>query len=189
MPDPNAEDFAPYNNKTAKENAEKTIKKLKGLYVELEAQNFEAESQVSVALKLKTDLHVNRLAQKFELSNATWTTITKDISKLTSLGEPEGSAAMTLYETWKTEFRKLSTKVKDAETEIGEAIAERQQPAPPGAQAEQGAPRPGMIKANDPLKPKELQLDDKPSVLRLFKREFLDYYESNNMDRPARNSR
>ena len=183
MPDPNAEDFAPYNNKTAKENAEKTIKKLKGLYLELKAQIFEAESQVSLALKLKTDLHVNRLTERFKLCNYTWTTITKDVSKLVSLGEPEGSTAMTLYGTWEKQFQELSTKVNEAEGEIGEAIAERQLQAPPVAQAERGAPRPGMIKANDPLKPKELQLDDKPSVLRLFKREFQDYYDSNNMEK------
>ena len=90
--------------------------------LELKAQNFEVDNQVSVALKLKTDLHVNRLAQKFELSNATWTTITKDVSKLVSLGEPEGSTAMTLYGTWEKQFQELSTKVNEAEGEIGEAI-------------------------------------------------------------------
>ena len=102
----NPEDYAPYNNKTAKENAEKIIKRLKGLYLKLKTQNFEAESQVSVALKLKTDLHVNRLTEKFELSNATWTTITDDVSKLMSFGEPEDSPAMKLYGTWKKTFQR-----------------------------------------------------------------------------------
>ena len=134
MPDPNAKDFAPYNNKTAKENAEKTIKKLKGLHRELKAQNFEAESQVTVALKLKTQLHLDRLSETFALSNATMTTMTKDVSKLISLGEPENSTTMQLFDSWEKEFQKLSTRVKDAEAEIGEAIAERQQTVPPVAQ-------------------------------------------------------
>ena len=174
-------DYAPYIHKTAKADAEKLIRNLKGLHRKLKAQNTETESQVSVAQKLKTDLHLNRLAENFAKSKATMETMTNDVSKLISLGEPEDSDAMTLFNSWEKEFQELSTRVKDAETEIGEAVAARQQPVPPVAQAEQGAPRPGMIKANDPLKPKELQLDDKPSVLRLFKKEFQDYYESNNM--------
>ena len=175
MPDPNAE-YAPYIHKTAKADAEKFIRTLKGLYLELKAQITETESQVSVALRLKTDLHLKRLADKFGKSEATMETITKGISKLISLGEPDESPAMQTYQFWEKKFEELSTKVKDAEGEIGEAIAVHQQPAPPVAQTEQGAARPGMIKANDPLKPKDLQLDDKPSVLRLFKQEFQVYY-------------
>ena len=176
------EDFAPYSNKTAKANAEKIIRNLRGHYLKLKSQNSETENQVSVALELKTDLHLKRLLENFALSKATMATITDDISKLMGLGEPDGSPALTNFGSWETKFDQLSKKVKDAEVEIGKAMAARQPLVPQEVQADQGARRPPSIKANDPLKPKELQLDDKPSVLRLFKREFKDYYESNRME-------
>ena len=56
-------EYAPYNNKTAKADAEKIKRNLKGLYLKLKAQSNETEAQVSVALKLKTDLHLDRLSE------------------------------------------------------------------------------------------------------------------------------
>ena len=170
-------EYAPYNNKTAKADAEKIKRNLKGLYLKLKAQSNETEAQVSVALKLKTDLHLDRLSEKFTLTLATMGAMTEDVTKLLNLGEPDDSQALKDYESLEKKFGELSVVVKNAEGEIGEAIASRQ----PAVPLDQGARGPGSIKANDPLKPKELQLDDKPSVLRLFKKEFQDYYESNRM--------
>ena len=176
------EEFAPYTNKTAKVKADKYKNHLRGLYLKLKAQNAETESQMSVALKLKTELHLNRLVENFALSRATMAAIVEDVAELTYLGEPDDSDAMKTYESWDKKFKELSTSVKDAEGSIGEAIANRQPvQAAAVAVADEGARRPNLPKANDPLKPRELQLDDKPSVLRLFKREFEDYYESNKM--------
>ena len=173
----NGEDFAPYIHKTAKADAERIKRNLKGQYLKLKVQNDETEAQMNVALRLKTDLHLERLSEQFKLSRAFMRAMTDDVSKLLSLGEPDNSQTMQDYGSWEKEFKELSISVKNAEGEIGEAIANRQPAVPP----DQGARGPAQIKANDPLKPKELQLDDKPSVLRLFKKEFQDYYESNRM--------
>ena len=177
------DEFGPYGSKTAKQNAEKLKNHLRSLYVKLKSRNKETENEISVALELKTDLHLKRLVDTFALSKATIAEIVEDVGKLICLNEPDDSAAMQEYNSWDRQFTELSEKVRDAESKIGKAMAEavRQQPAAVAAAAP-GAQRPNLIKANDPLRPKELQLDDKPSVLRLFKREFEDYYESNQME-------
>ena len=176
------QDFAPYSSNTAKQNAEKIKNNLRGLYLKLKSQNDDTESQISVAQKLKTDLHLKRLVENFALSKATMAEILEEMGKLMRLNEPNDSDAMQEYNTYDQSFKELRTKVSDAETEIGEAMAQAvQQQQAAAAAATPSAQKPGQIKANDPLRPKELQLDDKPSVLRLFKREFEDYYESNQM--------
>ena len=179
----NEDEFAPYASKAKKAEAEKIKNNLRSLYLKLESQNGVAKSQVSVALELKTDVHLKRLVDNFDLSKATMAEIVEDVGKLMRLNEPDESAAMQEFRSQKQTFEQLLTKVTDAETEIGKAMAAavQQQPAAAAAAAP-GAQRPNLIKANDPLRPKELQLDDKPSVLRLFKREFEDYYESNQME-------
>ena len=99
-PKDNPEEYAPYIHKTAKADAEKIIRNLKGLHRELKAQSTETESQITVALKLKTQLHLDRLSEKFALSNATMATMTTNVSKLISLGEPEESPTMQLFDSW-----------------------------------------------------------------------------------------
>ena len=93
------EEFAPYTNKTAKVKADKYKNHLRGLYLKLKAQNAETESQMSVALKLKTELHLNRLVENFALSRATMAAIVEDVAELTYLGEPDDSDAMKTYES------------------------------------------------------------------------------------------
>ena len=142
-------EYAPYNNKTAKADAEKIKRNLKGLYLKLKAQSNETEAQVSVALKLKTDLHLDRLSEKFTLTLATMGAMTEDVTKLLNLGEPDDSQALKDYETLEKKFGELSVVVKNAEGEIGEAIASRQPAAPAVVPLDQGARGPAQIIAND----------------------------------------
>ena len=93
-PKDNPEEYAPYIHKTAKADAEKLKRNLKGLYVKLKVQSVETESQVDVAIRLKRKLHLDRLAEKFVLAMATMGSMTEDVSKLITLGEPEDSEAM-----------------------------------------------------------------------------------------------
>ena len=78
----------------------------------------------------------------------------------------------------------LSNLVREAELEIRRGRANNQA----GLNAQAGAAgavanrRPPVPKATDLLKPDVLQHDDKPSVLRLWKREYEDYYKSNEME-------
>ena len=141
----NGEDFAPYIHKTAKADAERIKRNLKGQYLKLKVQNDETEAQMNVALRLKTDLHLERLSEQFKLSRAFMRAMTDDVSKLLSLGEPDNSQAMQDYRSWEKEFKELSISVKNAEGEIGEAIANRQ----PAVPLDQGARGPAQIIAND----------------------------------------
>ena len=93
----NGEDFAPYIHKTAKADAEKIKRNLKGQYLKLKVQNDETEAQMNVALRLKTDLHLERLSEQFKLSRAFMRAMTDDVSKLLSLGEPDNSQVMQDY--------------------------------------------------------------------------------------------
>ena len=127
----NDENFAPYSSKTAKQNAEKHKNNLRRLYLKLRSQNDDTECQISVAQKLKTDLHLKRLVDNFALSKATMAEIVEEIGKLMLLNEPNDSDAMQEYNTCDESFKELRTKVSEAETEIGEAMAQALQQQPP----------------------------------------------------------
>ena len=139
----NEDEFAPYASKAKKAEAEKIKNNLRSLYLKLESQNGAARSQVSVALELKTDVHLKRLVDNFDLSRATMAEIVEDAGKLMRLNEPDESAAMQEFRSQKQTFEQLLTKVTDAETEIGKAMAEavRQQPVAAGP-PQPGAQRP-----------------------------------------------
>ena len=176
-----ADDLGPYATKADKKAAEKMINQLRGQFRTLKVQFEETDGQISVATELKTELHQTRLSDNFAECKAIMKDVIKKVNELDALNEPEDSPTMTEYISWEGQFAQLSTRVKDAEKVIGKAMAEKlaQQPAPVMAVAQ--GPRPGLPKANDLLRPKELQLDDKPSILRLWKREFQDYFESYGM--------
>ena len=173
---------APYATLTDKKKAAKVKNHIRGLIKSLENQCDATTSQLTLAEELKTDLHVARLQAHFNKCEATVSAINDDVCELTYLGEPDDSDIFTVVNSWRTTFKNLRKQVNDAELAIERAkSAVVQQPA---AQSGAGLPvasRPTLPKANDLLKPRELQLDDKPSVLRLFKRKFQDYYETNNM--------
>ena len=141
------ENFAPYSSKTAKQNADKIKNNLRRLYLKLRSQNNETDKEISVALELKTDLHLKRLVDTFALSKATIVEIVEEVGKLICLNEPDDSLAMQEYNSWNNRFEELSKKVKDAESEIGKAMAEaaQQQQAVAGP-AQPGAQRPNLIR-------------------------------------------
>ena len=170
----------PYGTTTNENKAKKLKNLLKGLYTTLERQQKGADKQVTVALELKTDLHIQRVLERFAEVAATMDKVTGNVADLQALGEPDGSDTLTAFESWKTTISELEDKVNQAEIDIRKEIKTQAQVATPlGASGD--TRRPPLPKANDILKPRELQLDDKPSVLRLFKREFQDYYETSEM--------
>ena len=172
----------PYGTATNKKNAEKLKNQLRGLYTTLESQRKDTDKQVTVALELKTDLHIQRVLERYAACKATRDKVTDKIAELQALGEPDGTQTMNDFQSWQNTISELEDKVNQAEIDIQKEIKAQAQVATP-----LGAPndtrRPPLPKANDMLKPRELQLDDKPSVLRLFKREFQDYYDTSEMHR------
>ena len=74
-------------------------------------------NQVSVARKLKTDLHVTRMRDLHDKCESTMTEINTEIATLIPLGEPD--TTLTQYDDWEKLYTKVSKDVKDAEEEIG----------------------------------------------------------------------
>ena len=173
-----------YATKKDMEEAKTLINHLTGLFRTMKSSCHDAANQVSVTKELKSDLHIERMLKTFEKCKTTMELINEEAAQLLMLAEPPESEVMKQCNTWEATYMTLATNVAEAEMEVGRAKANAPPPpAPPAAPAEGGAPRvPGLPKSNDLLKPKELQADDKPSVLRLWKREFQDYYEANRMD-------
>ena len=170
-----------YHTLTAKKEAEKIKGRLRGLYKSLEAHCDETTAQVNVTKKIKSDLHLGRLGDNFALCQTTMNKILADIETLSSLGEQEDSKLMKDHDVWYNKYKVVSEAVKDAEVEVAEARLVAPRPLAAAA-FDGGSRKPQLPKANDLLRPKELQLDDKPSILRLWKREFQDFYESNSMN-------
>ena len=177
--------WGPYATKKDMVEAETLHKHITGLIRTLKTSCDGTSNQVSVAKELKTDLHVARMLKSFDKCETTMELINEAAAQLLMLAEPPESEIMKQCNSWVSTYTQLAQEVAEAEVEVGKAKANAnaQPPAPPAAPTAGGGPRvPGMPKANDLLRPKELQADDKPSVLRLWKREFQDYYESNRMD-------
>ena len=108
----------PYGTATNEKTAKKLKNQIKGHYITLESQQQETDRQVAVAMELKTDLHIQRVLQRFDECKATMGKVTSAIADLVALGEPDGSDTLTAFESWKTTISELEDKVNQAEIDI-----------------------------------------------------------------------
>ena len=72
----------PYGTTTNENKAKKLKNLLKGLYTTLERQQKGADKQVTVALELKTDLHIQRVLERFAEVAATMDKVTGNVADL-----------------------------------------------------------------------------------------------------------
>ena len=161
-----------------KSEAKKLKSQLGGHYKALKERLDNADRQFSISASLKTDFHIKRMREQFSKAESSMETIRDIYTKLLALEETSDQTTKT-YEGWVGTFNKTRDQFFETEQAIVQPAAAQNLLQPVGPQ---GSARPGEPKANDLLKPKDLEYDDKPSVLRLWKEDFTDYYEKNRMD-------
>ena len=148
-------------------------------YKVLNQRCIDAGKQISTTEALGTDHHIALMREMFKKAQTTMDKIMEIYCEVLPLEEDSQRTTQT-YDSYLATFSDVKDKLDAAEKKVTQpqasAVVPTQQTGGPNDR------KPGDPKANDLLKPKELEYDDKPSVLRLWKKDFQDYYEKNNLD-------
>ena len=138
------------------------------------------ERAITNAKSLKTDYAVDKMRKALDMVLESFykiedCIIQEDVLDLAEVGNKKR----------KESLEKYAKQLQEVESKCDEA--EKLLTTPAAASATQRAhatsgPNPGMPKANDLLKPQPLEMDDKPSVLRQFKKDYKIFYNHYKME-------